>query len=58
MDEKMSRRGVKAMERSQRSRKKAREMFSRYTINYRHLAATGDKAMVKAWSKANRVREN
>ena len=58
MDEKMSKRGIKAMERSQRSRRKAAEMFSKYTTNYRHLAATGDKAMVKAWSKANRMREN
>ena len=58
MDEKMSRRGTKAMERSQKSRRKATEMFSKYTTNYRHLAAAGDKAMVKAWSKANRVREN
>ena len=33
-------------------------MFSKYTTNYRHLAATGDKGLVKAWSKANRMREN
>ena len=58
MDEKMSKRGIKAMERSQRSRRKAAEMFSKYTTNYRHLAATGDKGLVKAWSKANRMREN
>ena len=31
MDEKMSRRGTKAMERSQKSRRKATEMFSKYT---------------------------
>ena len=57
MDDKMARRGVKAMERSQRNKKKARERFNRYTTSYRHLAATGDKAMVKAWRKANKIRE-
>ena len=53
----MARRGVKAMERSQRNKKKARERFKRYSTNYRHLAATGDKAMVKAWREANKIRE-
>ena len=58
MDDKMARRGVKAMERSLRNMKKAKDKFCRYTNNYRHLAETGDKAMTKAWREANKIREN
>ena len=58
MEESMVRRGAKAMERSIKNKRKARDKFWSYTSHYRHLASIGDKGMVKAWSKANRTREN
>ena len=58
MEENMVRRGARALERSLKNRKKARDKFWSYTNHYRHLASIGDKGMVKAWSKANRTREN
>ena len=58
MEEKMVRRGARAMERSLKSMRKVRDMFCRYTSNYRYLASIGDKGMAKAWREANKIREN
>ena len=58
LEDRMAQKGAKAMERSHRSRRKAKDMFHRYSSNYRKLAEAGDRAMVKAWREANKVREN
>ena len=54
----MVRRGVKAMERSLRKRKQARDRYYKYTSHYKYLSEIGDKEMSKTWREANKTREN
>ena len=58
LEESMAKKGARAMERSTRNKNKARDKYWKYTNLYKHLATIGDKGMVKAWGKANRVMEN
>ena len=54
----MVRRGLKAMERSLKKMKQAREEFCKYTSQYKYLSEIGDKGMAKTWRGANKAREN
>ena len=54
----MIERGTKAMNKSGKRKEQAKVLYERLTTQYRNLAALKDKKMVKAWAKANKVREN
>merc|ERR1712240_514638 len=54
----MIERGTRAMNKSGKRKEQAKVLYERLTIQYRNLAALEDKKMVKAWAKANKVREN
>ena len=58
MEPSMIERGTRAMGKSGKRREQAKVLYERLTIQYRNLAALEDKKMVKAWAKANKVREN
>ena len=58
LEEKMVKRGIKAMQRSLRKKKEARDRYHKYTNHYGYLSKIGDKEMFKAWREANKTREN
>ena len=58
MEENMTRRGEKAMGRSLKKKRQARDKFCKYTNQYKYLAEIGDRGMAKAWREANKAREN
>ena len=58
LEEEMIKKGVKAMQRSLRKKKEARDRYHKYTNHYGYLSKIGDKGMCKAWRESNKAREN